>query len=257
MATEWTAGVGGPEHPPARVYPYSPRRGATNRRSEASEGAGRLSCQNALNALNIPMPKGCVGAITTRPDRAKTEHIAIAPPGLVSVTLTPSPVKRPLTTPSVGVAGRRRSKSATSDAERNRAGIVSTPPAGLRKIETNPGMLAQKSGSKRKDGSGKLMTESVNGMGLGKRQRRTLIDMMESGGGRWPQGWQVSSTSRDVVTGLAIRGLITGQGADAALTEKGERVAAILCGDPLDSLGVLYDLSRGQPSRKPYRSLSL
>jgi hypothetical protein len=101
------------------------------------------------------------------------------------------------------------------------------------------------------------MTESVSGMGLGKRQRRTLIDMMESGGGRWPQGWQVSSVSRDVVAGLIMRGLVTGQGADAALTEKGERVAAILCGDPLDSLGVLYDLSRGQPTRKPFRSLSL
>lgn len=166
---EWTAGVGGPEHPPARVYPYSPRRGATNRRSEASEGARRLGCQNAWTAPKIPMPRGYAEAITTRLDPgAKTERIAIAPPGPVSVTLTPSPVKRPLTKQSAGAAGRKLSRSGTSVAEKNRAVIVRTRPAGLRRIGTNPGMLAQTSGGKRKDGSGKLMTESVNGMGFGK-----------------------------------------------------------------------------------------
>jgi len=69
--------------------------------------------------------------------------------------------------------------------------------------------------------------------GLGCRQRAMLVAMAVHGHGRWPGGWRLRNDDADVLARLATKGLVTGEGRFAALTESGRVAACALHGQPV------------------------
>lgn len=67
--------------------------------------------------------------------------------------------------------------------------------------------------------------------GLGRRQRRMLVDISTHGG--WPPGWRLSFDDRTVLASLHRAELVTEPGRDVRLTSAGFLVAATLRGGPL------------------------
>lgn len=67
--------------------------------------------------------------------------------------------------------------------------------------------------------------------GIGKRQRRMLVDMLVHGDGKWPDGWKFRNDHDVAMTGLWFRGYTTQTGRYAALTELGRSFASDLAGD--------------------------
>lgn len=72
--------------------------------------------------------------------------------------------------------------------------------------------------------------------GLGRRQRRMLVELATVGRGRWPEGWRLRYPDYETLVSLHRHGLVSSADTGAALTESGrraaDRLAAISVEDP-------------------------
>ena len=65
---------------------------------------------------------------------------------------------------------------------------------------------------------------------LGKKQIRTLKNMLEYGRGAWPQGWKIYSDEKSVIDSLEERGLVSATKEHGYIVTKDGREALVIRG---------------------------